>query len=248
MKLDYKVLSGMAIVAALVGCVGEPPEVAAGSISVPKVEFTPNVDAGIPVTQSADPSKVEALKNRYAGLQRRRPDTAFDLRSFERIFDDQQAAERLLTVSGGFGTFYEEPVEVTTPPITEPQPYRRLSGIVVGDSVVAILEFGDGRTIIVRPGQQIEGTPWRVVSINEQRAILRRSGNVLPREITVRLESPPPGFGPNTGGPAGGPGGFPGQPGGFPGGPPGGPGGLGFPGGAPAGGPGGFGGRGGDEF
>lgn len=246
MKLDYRILSGMVLVAAIIGCDTSVPEVAAGSISVPKVEFKPNVDAGVPVTQSSDPSKIAALKNRYAHLQRRRPDTAFFLRGFEQTFDDQQSAERLLGSAGGFGTFYEEPVVVSTPPITEPQPYRRLSGIVVGDSVVAILEFGDGRTLIVRPGEQIDGTPWRVISINEERAVLRRSGNVLPREISVRLESPPPGFGPATGG--GQPGGFPGGPGG-PGGFPGGPGGFpGQPGGAggPAGG--GIPGRGGDEF
>jgi hypothetical protein len=96
---------------------------------------------------------------------------------------------------------------------------------VVGDSVLALIDMGNGTTELIRPGQRIPGSEWTVVSIDEEKAILRRGGNRLPRQVTVRLELPPPGFGGggNTGGFPGGPTG-PGGPPGGPGMPPGGPG------------------------
>ena len=84
----------------------------------------------------------------------------------------------------------------------EPQPYRRLSGILIGDSVLAILEEG-GKSTIVRPGMMIPDTNWRVVSIDKDKAILRREGPQLPHEVEVRLEVGMPGF-TNTGNQGGG--------------------------------------------
>jgi hypothetical protein len=67
-------------------------------------------------------------------------------------------------------------------PVVEPQPYRRLSGIVVGDSVLALIVMGDGAgPQIIRPGLRIPNSPWRVISIDEEQAVLRRDGDVLPR-------------------------------------------------------------------
>jgi hypothetical protein len=130
---------------------------------------------------------------------------------------------------GGFTVQYTPP-EVESPEpqdFPEPQPYRRLAGVVVGDSVLALIDMGDGTLRVIRPGETIEGTEWRVASIDSDKAILRRSGNRTPRQVIVRLESPPAGIG-GGGFPGGAPGGFPGGPGGAPGRP-----GIGGPGGDP---------------
>jgi hypothetical protein len=137
----------------------------------------------------------------------------------ERAFHINQSSERLLADVGGFRMDYEEPPPVEINEVQEPQPYRRLAGVIVGESVLGLIDMGDGRPLeIIRPGQRIPNSDWTVVSIDEEKAILRRSGNRLPRQIVVRLESPP--FNPNQGGgggPAGGPGGEGrgGPPGGF---------------------------------
>jgi hypothetical protein len=120
-----------------------------------------------------------------------RPDP-FALRPIELGYEAKQEAFRIFGQTGGFFpsmfTPIEERFEVQ---VVEPQPYRRLAGVLVGDTVTAIIDMGGGRMHIVRPGQQIPNSPWRVVSIDEEKAVLRRSGNVLPKEIVVRLESSP---------------------------------------------------------
>lgn len=163
----------------------------------------------------------------------------FALTASEHTFDVNQGTARITSEMGSFPLIYEVPPEVNPQdltPIYETQPYRRLSGIIVGDSVYAILEDGSGEPEIIRPGMRIPNTEWTVVSIDLEKAVLRRNGNVLPHTVVVRLESPPPGMGggTNTGG---------GQPGGpsVPGGPPGGSGMPGRPGGGN--GRGGFGGK-----
>lgn len=171
--------------------------------------------------------------SRYGGAR----SNPFGLTSSERVIEAQQDTARLFANLGGFSVQFTPPAPAaaTPPPVIETQPYRRLSGIIVGDSVMALIEMGNGQTEIIRPGMRIPNSPWRVKSIDSNKAVLERSGNVLPKQITVRLESPPPGMQQTTPGVGGPPGGFPGgPPGGFPGGPPGG-----FPGGPPGGFPGG---------
>lgn len=224
-----------------VGC-GGGSDAAAGTTPattvapIRTVEFKANTDAGVPVTQSTDAASMKGLiaRSNYG----KRPDP-FALLPKERGYEQQQEMERVFGSIGGFTVLTTRTTEPEPPlPVTEPQPYRRLAGIVVGDSVVAIIDMGNGQTEIVRPGQKIPNTEWTVASIDEEKAVLTRGGNTLPKRIIVKLESPPAGYG---GAPAGGQGGFPGGPGG-PGGYPGGPGG--YPGG-PSG-SGGLGGPGGD--
>jgi len=216
---------------------------------------TSQVDAGVAVPPNADPKAwkmlVAASNSKFHARQ-----NPFALDKQEQEYDQQQASERLAATIGPFNTFTPEP-EVAPTIQLEQQPYRRLSGIVVGSSVVAILEQGQGtEPLLIRPGMKVP-PDWTVVSIDQDKAVLRRSGNVLPHEIEVRLETPPPGYetttvppagggNPNFPGAGGGPGngyGGPNGRGGFPGGGRGGPGG--FP-GAGRGGRGGFPG-GGDE-
>jgi hypothetical protein len=229
-SLQFLALSAVLGIA-LVGCAPPEEPVAAGTAPpVPPVDLAIDAAAGVPVTQAADEKMLVPkynLASRRYGSPRSDP---FSLRSDEKQFETQQNTERVLTSIGGFtGPQFEPKGEVQAAPlITEPQPYRRLAGVVVGDSVLALIDMGNGTTELVRPGQKIPGTEWTVVSIDEEKAILRRGGNRLPRQVTVRLELPPPGMGgAPTGGFPGGPGGPPsgvpgGPPGGFPGGPPGG--------------------------
>jgi hypothetical protein len=184
--------------------------------------FAPNVDAGVRVEQSQDQERIRGLVAGRSFAARRDP---FALLGPEARFEREQEAFRMFDQIGGFTLVWEPPDPDAVEPVepVEPQPYRRLSGILIGDSVLAIIELEGGRTEIVRPGMRIPNTEWTVVSIDGERAILRRPGPRRPTEISVRLESPPPGMGrqpgagPGAPGAAGGGGPAGGGPGGGPG-------------------------------
>jgi hypothetical protein len=102
------------------------------------------------------------------------------------------------------------------PPVYEPVPNWRLSGVLIGSGVMALLDTGP-TTYEIRPGMQIPGTEWRVVAIDSDRALLARDGNKLPKEFYVGLSGPITGdgvtvAGGGTGGNAGGPAGGGGNP------------------------------------
>ncbi len=103
------------------------------------------------------------------------------------------------------------PPKVEIPEPYEPQPRRRIAGIILGQTVSAILEQEGELPQIVYPGDMVG--EFRVAAITPEGVILRRSkGN--PREVRVPLE--PPSVATAGGAPAGrGPGapGAPGMPG-----------------------------------
>ncbi len=232
MRKAFPYLAGIAALGLLAGCQKGASDDSASSApaprTVPAPVFAPNVDAGVPVTQSADPKEIQTLVAAVSPRLGSRRDP-FALSVAERNFDRQMMSERFYSESGGsFPSLFEVKDEavVTAPPIVEAQPYRRLSGIVIGDSVLALLEMGGGEVVLIRPGMMVPNTEWKVISIDETKAVLRRAGNRLPREITVKLEAAQAGtqgFG-NPGNAPGGLGG-PGMPPGFGG--PGGPSGFG---------------------
>ena len=242
MKEELKALAAGAFAFALAGCnitgaMDPPPAFPSGTVvGDAKKPFVPNADAGLPVTPDPDTKKLANLVATKAaagsfGTARSDP---FALTADERIFETQQTGERLFSGPSGFTTQLTLKPQVEDEIVApEPQPYRRLSGIVVGDSILAILEEQGRDPVIVTPGSQIPNSPWRVVSIDQDKAVLRRSGKVKPTQIVVRLETPRYGTAAPTGGQGGFPGGPPGGPpgGGFPGGPSGG----GFPGGGDGG-------------
>jgi hypothetical protein len=191
----------------LAGCskASSGPETAA-TLPVKKSSVVVDAAAGVPITQSTDAKRFTALVASNSGrFGAGRPDP-FALTREDQAYDVQQGTERLFQQSN-FSMEYQPPVEADpTPPTMEPQPYRRLSGIVVGDSVLAIMDMGaGGDPVIIRPGMKIPNSEWTVVSIDSEKAVLSRPGNVRPNRITVRLESPPPGMGgtPNGGLPGG---------------------------------------------
>jgi hypothetical protein len=163
-------------------------------------EYIPMASAGVQkdIAKSMDPTRLNpyiASTARYG--HRANP---FALNASEKAFDIAQGSERVVIEGGAFGSLYEEPEDrLPTAEPMEPQPYRRLSGILIGDSVLAILEEG-GKSTIVRPGMMIPDTNWRVVSIDRDKAVLRREGSTrMPREVEVRLEIGLPFQGGNSG-------------------------------------------------
>jgi hypothetical protein len=204
--------------AALVGCA--PPEEPTSSTpsTPPKIEDIPLTSkAGVPVTSPTEPVAAKTITVGKSFVTRADP---FALRPNERQFERNQETLRVFGDMGWTVQYTPPPEEQKKPEdIPEPQPYRRLAGVVVGDSILALIDMGDGTLEVIRPGQAIPNSQWRVISIDSEKAILRRSGNQTPRQIIVRLESPPGGVG---GGVQPGGGGFPGggRPGaGFSGGP-----------------------------
>lgn len=154
---------------------------------------------GVPLAGRGDPGMIPTLVSSRSFSSRPDP---FALLSQERIFDMSQRAERIQS-EVGFSTMFEEPeVVVSIDDTPEPQPYRRLAGILVGDTVSAILIMENGDAHIVKPGTRIPNSPWRVVSIDEEKAVLRRAGTRKPTQIVVRLETPPGGV-PNPAGQGG---------------------------------------------
>ena len=151
---------------------------------IPSVEVT----AGTPVRQGDNSMIIADYK---AFKVTARPDP-FALRPFEQEHEAKENNERIFATTGSFfGPLFVPKPESVQVERVEPQPFRRLAGVLVGDSVIAIIDMGDGSPMqVIRPGMQIPNSPWRVVSIDSDKAILRRSGFVKPTEVVVRLQSP----------------------------------------------------------
>ncbi len=206
-KRNFHQLTFLAGIVALAGC-GLPDP---GDTSVPNVPkmpdaYAPKAKAGIPVAQAPDTGQLKPLiaaTSRFGS----RPNP-FLLQASDIKFDQAQAAERLFLQEGTFSLNYTEP-EFREPELLpeEPQPYRRLMGVVIGDAIVAILETDGQAPLLIRPGMRIPDTDWVVASIDEEKAVLRRTTNQRPKEVIVRLEQPRPGFGAGAGGGQGAPGG-----------------------------------------
>lgn len=161
-------------------------------------------EAGIPVAVVQDPQFAETKKVSATRAFGSRPD-AFALLPTEVVYERAQVAARVVGEQGNFALFYTPPPPAQDVTETfEPQPYRRLSGVLLGDGVLALIEMEDGRTYDVRPGMQIPNSEWTVVSIDTDKAILRRAGDKRPNRIAVRLESRPVGTPAGGGGGGGG--------------------------------------------
>jgi hypothetical protein len=196
---------------ALSGCGEGPDDVVVNLPPVPALipDTPPAAEAGVPPMAGGFTN--EQLIAMRGFTARTDP---FALLPAERVYETEQRAANLVNMNG-WSFRYEPAPEVVEEIQYEEQPYRRLAGILIGETVVALLDMGDGRIISVRPGQRIEGTDWFVASIDQERLILRRvpESRVQPREVEVRL-GPAMGRGggqPGQGGAAGGAGGAPGS-------------------------------------
>ncbi len=192
--------------------------------------YVPEAEAGValkPEDVHKDMDTVLDMANNRSWYSRR--SEAFALLASERKFDQSQTLERIMSESGGWSQEFELPDELpeTAIPQTFPAPAWRLAGIVVSEgAVIALLDQGT-RTDTIVPGQMVEGTEWRCVSIDAEKAVFRRDPRRLPSEIVVPLQGGLPGAVGGGNAPASGGGRGAGQPGN---GPPTGRGGAGRPG------------------
>lgn len=160
--------------------------VTAGTVPIPVLDLSAKAGVKVePKAASVDPRQLIATKSFSS-----RPD-AFSLMSEEQKFDEFQESERVLS-----GTGWQVTVPITLemneerPVVVEAVPYWRLSGVIVGNGVIALLDTGGGKVYDVRPGSKVPGTEWRVVSIDGERALLARDSNKLPKQFEVGLQGP----------------------------------------------------------
>ena len=116
----------------------------------------------------------------------------FSILPVEKAADERARQQQLLAMLGDFQLFAQpkpKPVNPALIPV-EPQPYRRLSGIVRGEAVAAILEVpGVSDPVVVRPGDKVG--EWTVRSIDNEKLVLVRSGDKRPNTVEVKLEALP---------------------------------------------------------
>jgi hypothetical protein len=167
-------------------------------------ELNLSADRGVPVPKAGpvDPRLIAANVG-----SRQDP---WALTPEEWSFEQNERTERFLNEAGNFRLDVEIEADVETEearPIIEPVPQWRLAGVIIGDGVIGLLDTG-AQTYEIRPGMTVPGTEWYVVSIDQEKAVLRRDSNKLPREFAVGLSGPiGDGLGGGGGGPAGGGGG-----------------------------------------
>jgi hypothetical protein len=209
-RVRQGLICGLAVLA-LAGCQENSVAYApiAPNTNVPKPAMDLSAPSGVPVTAPApvDVTQVAAGKNLGS-----RPNP-FALLSEETEFDKSQMSERFLASAGGYDLEIVPTLEDpgAEAPRIEPVPNWRLSGVLVGNGVMALLDTGS-QTYEIRPGMQIPGTEWRVVAIDADRALLAREGNKLPKEFYVGLSGPITGPGVTVAGGAAGGGGAAGNP------------------------------------
>ena len=149
-------------------------------------------DAGISVTpgtpeEGAKAALDEALASRVT--PRRDP---FALLAGEIVNERKESAAKVLDEIGGFTTMFELPEDK---PDEEEQvvpapPGLRLVGVIIANGISGLLEI-NGQTVDIRPGTRLGAGEdvWIVVSLDEEKAVLRRPGNKRPKEIVVPLSS-----------------------------------------------------------
>jgi hypothetical protein len=208
MNMKRIIIRSLGLVAAIgaVGCMdpkglGAPDatQMPSDPIVAKAKSYQPASPAGVSIPTASGPLWVQLIASQKFSS---RPDP-FALQAKERNWENRQITNRIFDQDQWRYDFTPE----ETPPVipeTEPQPYRRLAGVIVGDSVLALIDMGDGKLQLIRPGQDIDG--WHVESITAEgpsgtaEAILTRGGNKLPHRVTVRLEEPSPIGGANPGG------------------------------------------------
>lgn len=215
----YSILIAITAVV-LAGCTGPSEE----SHLVPKgakpvKPHVPAAEAGTLVPPS-DPKLYEQAKA-YAVAARANP---FSLRGEEVAYDRMQLAASLTETNSWYPNVAEPKVDNKQPTFqTVEEPERRLAGVLIGESISALIDMNDGKGLqVIRPGSQLAGTSgqpeWVVVSIDEEKAILKRiNPNIHPQTVVVRLQTDLPNGGSGGGGggqQGGGGGGRRGNPGG----------------------------------
>lgn len=170
----------------LAGCVENGDRATGASASTPLVQTVPIPPGpGVPMEPEVASVSPESLSENKKFSYRSDP---YALSPIEVRFDLAQYAESFLMEMdwGTPGDLSLDQVSGVVRPVIVPVPRWRLSGIIIANGVLGLLDMG-GKTITIRPGMRIPDTEWTVVSIDTQRAILRRDENRRPSEFAVNL-------------------------------------------------------------
>ncbi|QYK52119.1 MAG: hypothetical protein KF824_07590 [Fimbriimonadaceae bacterium] len=203
-------IAGLIAVLALGGCKTDPepaPPSVTGSVNA-KVKdlYRPEAQAGTSLDLAEATKDMDTVRQIAERRSWNRRGDAFSLLAAERTFEQQQQLENLLSQTGGFMMEHEppDPNAVEAAPQRFPVPNWRLAGVVVSEgAIIALLDQGTRVDTIV-PGQTVEGTEWRCISIDTEKAVFRRDPSRLPDEITVPLQGTLPGVIGGGNAPAGG--------------------------------------------
>lgn len=213
MKKSTSLIALSVVVVVGAGCAVPTPDLHTNGKRHELKDFVPVADAGIKV----DPQiiDVKKLADEKTFIARSNP---YALKGEEAAFEKSQFAANVLQTNGGFyQAIYEEkvePAEADTLLPVEPQPARRLVGIMRGDTVTALIDMNDGSGVkSIYPGMVIEpDKTWMVESIDDEKAVLVRvKRDKRPFAVVVRLSpnlqsgdtSGAPGGGQQGGGPGG---------------------------------------------
>lgn len=209
MKLNAKFFAGFvaASTLVLVGC-DEKPMTYEGAPEGKILEKTPDrpkSDAGLGLSNPS--AKLPTVQKIASGMSLASRNDPFKLLPTESAFDYSQKTERLIAEGGGYKSYFTPTQDTQAQPTRlEPRPLWRVAGVVVSENgVVALLDLGNRRTVVIRPGQRIEGSPFEVASIDSKQAVLRRTDGKQPMYVTIELSGPlasagPLGFGAPQGG------------------------------------------------
>jgi hypothetical protein len=154
------------------------PASPAPAANMPELVAAAGMPVSLPGPETAQLT-VDEARNRYFPYR----SDVFALLTSERKFEQDQMAERLITEGGGFSLYYEQPDEESEPPppTRVPVPLWRLAGVVLSNGVVALAEIRTtqgSQYVDLRPGTIITvgDVQWQVVSIDEERAVVKRLG------------------------------------------------------------------------
>jgi hypothetical protein len=185
------ILAALCASAALVGCETKAAEVKApptGSSKYKGVKAPTGSDAGIPLSDPLSKVTVQQIPKNMPVSARKDP---FALTATEVKFDRAQRSEKLLNDAGGYVSLFTPTVDIESQPLRlEPRPLWRVSGVVISENgIVALLDKGTG-SVVIRPGSMIEGTPFVVDSLSQERAVLRRLDGKEPKYVNIELSGP----------------------------------------------------------
>ena len=203
-RLANGLFIGLLAVLASVGCETNSGQFTTLSASLPQ---EPPLDLGAPAAVPVSPSTGPIQQSEMgAGREFGSRQNPFRLLPPEAEYDLSQRTEFFLGQAGSWTNPTEVSLaslrEIEEPIVIEPVPLWRLSGVIIGEGVLALLDTGLA-VHEVRPGTQVPDSEWMVVSIDSEHALLRREGNKLPREFAVGLKGPISGTFPTSGAAAG---------------------------------------------
>ncbi len=184
----------------LTGCNTDPepaPPAVTGQVAQESRElYVPEAQAGVDLDQAAASEDLLTVRGIAANRSWSHRADPFSLLASERRFEQEQQLENLLSQSG-YSEYFELPDDtaVDDGPAQAPTPRWRLAGIVVSEgAIIALLDQGGGKVDTIIPGQYVEGTEWRCISIDTEKAVFRRDpSQYTPSLITVPLQGTIPG-------------------------------------------------------